>query len=71
MKNCFYLLTGIMTASLAGWEGKKRIKTGIYASYREDLMWNTEELFNRAVTAGRSGRLNANGTTKRFTTDRI
>ena len=70
MKKLFFiLLTGIMTASLAGCgKGKEAGSKPEYTPLiREDLMWNTEELFNRAVTVekGETGDYaNANGTTE-------
>ena len=58
-----------MTASLAGCgKGKEAGSKPEYTPLiREDLMWNTEELFNRAVTVekGETGDYaNANGTTE-------
>ena len=53
MKKLFFiLLTGIMTASLAGCgKGKEAGSKPEYTPLiREDLMWNTAELFNRAAT---------------------
>ena len=70
MKKLFFiLLTGIMTASLAGCgKGKEAGSKPEYTPLiREDLTSNTEELFNRAATVekGETGDYaNANGTTE-------